>query len=245
MERTRMRDCHILLVEDMEELLEYNRKSLEAEGYRVSAAKNLAEARKLMKQGTPDLAVLDILLPDGSGLDFCRELRESLWIPVLFLTSLDESRQIVEGLEAGGDDYITKPYNMEVLLARVRAHLRREERLKDTEIRTGTDHLVVDQEKHRVFLDGQDLGLRPKEYLILVLLIRNRGRCLTAGQLYAEIWGQESNEDIRTVLVHVSNLRAKIKLAGNNAVVSVRNFRGEGYCYIVSEEGKKIKEEDL
>lgn len=238
MERTGINAYHILLVEDIKELLEYNRKSLEAEGYRVSAARSLAEARTLLKQESPDLAVLDILLPDGSGLDFCRELREILWIPVLFLTSLDESRQMVEGLEAGGDDYITKPYDIEVLLARIRAHLRREERLKEKEIRTGTDHLVPDADKHRFFLDGRDLALRPKEYQILLFLIRNRSRFVTAEELYAEIWGQESNEDIRTVLVHLSNLRAKIKLAGNNAVVSVRSYRGKGYRYIVREEDK-------
>ena len=122
-----MRPYHILLVEDDAPVLAENARRLNAEGYEVSAAAALAEGRRAVRTQAPDLAVLDILLPDGSGLDLCRELRAVAPVPVLFLTSLDDRKQVVDGLRAGGDDYLTKPYHLDELVARVEALLRRVE----------------------------------------------------------------------------------------------------------------------
>lgn len=125
-----MRRSTLLLVEDSKEVLEDNRKALVAAGYEVLAASTLAGARERLARRQPDLILLDVLLPDGNGVELCRELRDSTAAPILFLTSLGESEQIVEGLRAGGDDYVTKPYRMEELLARVEAQLRRTERIR-------------------------------------------------------------------------------------------------------------------
>ena len=123
-----MKGYHILLGEDEPDILEYNREQLEQRGYQVTAVSTLGQVEACVLRDNPDLLVLDVMMPDGSGLELCRRLREQFQGPILFLTSLGESSQIVQGLRAGGDDYITKPYDIEELAARIEAHLRRLER---------------------------------------------------------------------------------------------------------------------
>ena len=219
----------LLLVEDSEEIIEGNRKALEAGGYEVAEARTLAQAEACLSGREPDLILLDILLPDGNGVELCRKIRESTPAPVLFLTSLAESGQIVEGLQAGGDDYITKPYRMEELLARVEAQLRRTERLRSVSAAQSLGSLTLDARTQRAYYRGRDLLLKPKEFLLLAVLLQNRERSCTPEELYREVWGMDANADARTVLVHLSNLRAKLRDGGDEGDVRILRDGKLGY----------------
>lgn len=225
----------ILLVEDTADIMDFNCKGLRDAGYTVLAARTLFEARQELAKGEPDVIVLDVMLPDGSGLELCEELSGSA-TPILLLTCLAESEQVVRGLRAGGDDYITKPYRFEELLARIEAQLRRVERLRGEKIDSGGELLRLDSKLQRAFLGDRDLMLKPKEYLLLLTLVQNRNRFLGPGELYAEVWGAVSNNDLRTVLVHLSALRLKLRRAAQGK----REFRiahsREGYRLLLPEE---------
>lgn len=223
-----MRRSTLLLVEDSKEVLEDNRKALVAAGYEVLAASTLAGARERLARRQPDLILLDVLLPDGNGVELCRELRDSTAAPILFLTSLGESEQIVEGLRAGRDDYVTKPYRMEELLARVEAQLRRTERIRG-EAAEGVGGLTLDARAQRAFLEGKDLLLKPKEFQLLCVLLRSRDRFRTAEELYQEVWGLDANADARTVLVHISNLRAKLRGGREEGNIQIQREGSRGY----------------
>ena len=230
-----MEPPHILLVEDMTKILNYNRMALEKRGYRVTAVRTLSEARKRIEDAPPDLAVVDILLPDGSGLDLCRQLRHSD-APILLLTSLGDSDQIVRGLQAGGDDYIIKPYKIEELIARIEAQLRRVHWLLQAEVETHAGRLVLNARMQRAFLGGHDLLLKPKEFLLLSTLLRNRGRTMSAEELYSEIWGQAPNVALRTVFVNISSLRIKLrKNAGECPSIVIERSNG-GYRLVFPDE---------
>lgn len=221
-----MKPYHILLVEDDGAVMTGNRRRLEAEGYRVSAADSVAAARKLLLEGPPDLAVLDVLLPDGSGLDLCRELRAITPVPVLFLTSLSDRKQVVDGLRAGGDDYLTKPYHLEELTARVEALLRRVELLRASPESLEQDGLRLDLIRQRAYWQERDLLLRPKEFQLLALLMKHRNRYATTGELYTGAWGQTAI-DTRTVVSHICKLRIKLDQAG--CTLDVEHVRDRGY----------------
>ena len=228
-----MKEWNILLVEDDAELLEYNRAYLERAGYQVTAVESAAAARAVLDRETPDLLVLDILLPDGSGLELCRDFRAYHSAPILFLTCLGESEQVVQGLRSGGDDYITKPYRVEELLARIEAQLRRVVMTARTGI-LEFGPLTLDDHTRRAYLSGRDMALKPKEFLLLAALARQRERPMTAQALYAQVWGMSSNEDVRTVLVHISNLRAKLRGDSGEAAVSILHYGGSGYRLAIS-----------
>lgn len=151
----------ILLVEDDKNIQRINRRILEREGFQVLCAGTLSEARELLQTHTPDVLVLDIMLPDGSGLSFCEKIRPTTSAPVLFLTALDEKSEIIEGLVAGGNDYITKPYDVDEFVARVKAQLRFVEitrrEMEQTKI-LKRDPLVLDTVALRAFLNGQEIG---------------------------------------------------------------------------------------
>lgn len=217
---------HILLVEDDPQVLLENQRRLAAEGYRITAATTIAGVRKLLTGNPPDLAVLDILLPDGSGLELCQELRAITSVPILFLTNLNDRRQVVEGLRAGGDDYLAKPYHMEELLARVEALLRRTELMRSTANSLELGGLHLDIIRQCAYWQGRDLFLKPKEFQLLALLIKHRNRFSTTEELYAGVWGQAA-VDPRPVITHISSLRLKLKKAG--CPVDVENVRFRGY----------------
>lgn len=215
----------ILLVEDNAEALDILRKVLEKENYRVTAAVNLREAAQCVASNVPDLIVLDVMLPDGSGLDYCRELRKTLAVPIIFLTVLERSNQIVAGLRMGADDYITKPYCPEELCARIAAHLRRWEFMRQNlaeEINIGP--LKLDPVAQRVYFDGEDMAITPKEYQILLTLARCQKQYLSAAELYQKIWGCKIMEDTRTLFVHISTLRRRLKKYGVHQVQIERDL---------------------
>lgn len=216
----------ILLVEDNAKILRGNRRMLEWEGYEVSAAMTLDEARAQLTEEFPDVIVLDIMLPDGSGLDFIRELRKSTraGIPVLMLTGLTTQEDIQRGLKSGGDDYLTKPYNFEILLARVEALLRRSERVPD---RIAKGRLTLDMAASVASLDDVDLLLTQKEFALLLIFVQNLERFIDGEYLYEKVWKQPLTNDNNALKSSIKRLRSKINGSGWQITWS----RGEGYCF--------------
>ena len=210
----------ILLLEDDFFLRDGLCVLLEKEGYTVQSARDCAEARALMGKSCFDLAILDVMLPDGSGLEICQELRLSgNPVPILFLTACDEEYQIVRGLDAGADDYVTKPFKMLEFLSRVRALLRRN---PGTTIRE--KDLSVDMRTMRVTSGNREIPLTPTEFQLLTTLISNRGSVVTRNALLQHIWDCDGNFiDDNTLSVHISRLREKI---GAEHIATVR---GAGY----------------
>lgn len=216
----------ILCVEDNIKVQNYNRPLLESKGFTVITAMTLYEARETIKRETPCLIVLDIHLPDGSGLDFLRELRETSHIPVIALTNNKEESDIVTGFASGCDDYVTKPYTFPVLYARIEGLLRRAARLPGA-IEKGS--LRLDVLAAQAFVNGKDLLLKTKEFLILLFLVQNEDRLISSELLYETIWNTPIGDDNRTLQSNISALR--IKLEGLDCGYTIRSSYGKGYCF--------------
>ena len=214
----------LLLVEDNKEIQKYNKRLFELSGYEVRTAMNFAETRIELKAHRPDAIVLDILLPDGNGLDFLCELRKTDDIPVLLLSGLNDHEDIIKGLKNGSDDYLPKPYDFGVLLARVEAMLRRASIVPS---RVTCGPIAVDVLAGQAFLSGEDMLLTQKEFALLVLFTQNEGRSMSAEYLYEKVWGQPMNNNAGAVKNQVSNLRKKLEGSG----YTVASARGEGYCF--------------
>ena len=211
----------ILIVEDDMYLREGLEELLTKENYVPICAKNCAEAKALFKEGTFDLIILDVMLPDGNGLDLCSFIRSTgADVPILFLTACDEEFQIVRGLDAGADDYVTKPFRLLELLSRIRALLRR----KTTSTIYQFGDITLDTANMTVKKDGENLFLTPTEYQILSALVQNNGVIVTRASLLQRIWDSDGNFiDDNTLSVHISRLRDKI---GANHIATIR---GTGY----------------
>ncbi len=222
----------ILVVEDDATLLDVLRYNLEKEGYQVVTAADGAEALESARSHRPDLIILDIMLPGLSGFEVCRILRKEMTIPILMLTAKTEEVDKIVGLEIGADDYMTKPFSMRELLARIRAMLRRAEigRLEPAgdQARLKAGDLEIDLARHQVFLGGIKTELSPKEFDLLAFLARHRGFVFSREQLLEKVWGYDYTGDARTVDVHVRWLRQKIESdpAHPKRLVTVR---GAGY----------------
>jgi len=199
----------ILLIEDNGKLLNVNKEFFESEGYAVHTAETLAEGLSVLQKNPVDLIVLDIMLPDGSGIEFCAEIRKQYDVPILYLTCLSEDAALVDALKAGGDEYMTKPYNLDALLARVAALLRRVRMSSSAPAVFTVGSLTVDPQKRAMYLDGADMLLKPKEFDLLLVLARAMGQRFTAEELYGLVWSGEAI-DTRTVTVHISALRKKL-----------------------------------
>ncbi|MEO8457016.1 MAG: response regulator transcription factor [Chloroflexota bacterium] len=221
----------ILIVDDEPTLVATLKYNLERENFQVATASDgeaaLTEARSMH----PDLIVLDLMLPGVSGLEVCRILRKEMRVPILMLTAKDAEIDKVVGLEVGADDYVTKPFGMAELLARVRALLRRSETptANDGEtVRSGD--LRADLMRREVFRGDAPLPLKPKEFDLLLHFLRNPGRALTREQLLNEIWGYEFAGDTRTVDVHIRWLRQKIEDDPGRPLRLI-TVRGTGYRF--------------
>jgi len=214
----------ILIVEDDVFLRDGLCELLEKEGYLVNCAKTIFEAETLSKANTYNLIILDIMLPDGSGVDLClkwrREGKETL---ILFLTASDDEIQIVRGLDAGGDDYVTKPFRLQELLSRIRALIRRKQ---ITGLNYEQDGLIIDIQKMTVIRNGRQVYVTPTEFQLLAALIKNSGRVLTRTILLKTIWDDAGQFiDDNTLSVHISRLREKIETN------QIKTIRGVGYCW--------------
>ena len=217
-----MESGYLLLVEDEPLVQINNKKILQRRGYLLKQAFSLEEARVIIAEDAPRAIVLDIMLPDGSGLDFLAELRQSSNVPVLMLTAMGTSQDIIRGLEAGGDDYLTKPYDLAVFLMRVEALLRRSSLVPDA-LEMGT--LKLDPASGKAYIGGEDLFLPQKEYALLQQFVQYPEKIISAEYLYEKVWGQEMLDDDKSLKVAISKLRTK--LAGSGYTITAS--RGEGY----------------
>jgi DNA-binding response OmpR family regulator len=221
-------DKVILLVEDDANLNRLNRRALESDNYAVDAALNLAQARELLAKHTPDVILLDVKLPDGTGFNFCKEIREQgkyAAIPILFLTSVADQSGEMEGLEAGGTDYLRKPYSIELLRVRVANLLRLQESQLLRDVTRGP--LTLNIKTMMAYLHGKDMGLKPKEFTLLLAFVENEGHVMSAEYIYKTVWEAPMADDPGALKYQISSLRSKIKDSG----YAINSIYGKGYCF--------------
>ncbi len=199
----------ILVVDDEPQIVRALRTSLQGSGYDVDTAASAQEALAKAAMRPPAGVILDLVLPDGSGIDVCRELRSWTDVPVLVLSAVGDEQEKVAALDAGADDYVTKPFGVEELLARLRAALRRSEAPVAPRVELGA--LVVDLERRLVTLRGDPLSLTPTEFGLLRLFVRNEGKLLTHQTILREVWGPSYSSESHYLHVYVSQLRRKIE----------------------------------
>jgi DNA-binding response OmpR family regulator len=223
----------ILVVDDEEHIRELVRLYLEKDGYKVSMAGDGLEAVQKAKAESPQLIILDIMLPKLDGWDVCREVRKFADTPIIMLTAKGEEFDKVLGLELGADDYLTKPFSPRELVARIKAILRRsatEEPAKDESVIV-IPGLVINQSSREVNVNGQEVMLTPKEFDLLWFLAKNTGKVFTREQLLTAIWGYDYYGDMRTVDTHIKRLREKVEKDGQP--YHVRTIWGVGYKFEV------------
>lgn len=202
----------LFLLEDDLSLINGLTFALKKQGYEVTVARTTIEADVLWKKGAYDLAVLDVSLPDGSGFDFCKRLRETSKIPVLFLTAADEETDIIMGLDIGGDDYMTKPFKLAIFLSRINALLRRSENFNTADTELASNDIRVNLIKGEVYKKGQLLDLTASEYKLLCLFLENPYCILSAEQILGKLWDcNESYIDNNSLTVYIRRLRTKIE----------------------------------
>ncbi|MBI2832788.1 MAG: response regulator transcription factor [Chloroflexi bacterium] len=210
-----MKERTVLIVEDDRTLSDVLKYNLTREGYRVVNAFDGAQALELARRDKPDIVVLDVMLPQMSGLEVCRILRKEMSVPILMLSAKGEEVDKIVGLELGADDYVTKPFSMRELLARVAAMFRRAEaalsKACDEEAVIRAGELQIDNARRLATLDGSVLDLTTKEFSLLSFLARNRGVVFNREQLLEKVWGYDFPGDTRTVDVHIRWLRKKIE----------------------------------
>ena len=223
----------ILLVEDEASLAESVRYNLEREGFRVAVAPDGRVGLERFRADHPSLVVLDLMLPEMSGLDLCKLIREESQVPIIMLTAKDAEADKVAGLELGADDYVTKPFSMRELVSRVRAQLRRAGMagaISGNEVLTGGP-VVLDPERHEVRVRGELVSLPPKEFSLLHLLLARKGRLVTRHFMLEEIWGPDYFGDTKTLDVHVKRVREKIEEEPRQPKFIV-TVRGLGYKFV-------------
>lgn len=228
-----MKSATVLIVEDEDGIRELIRLFLVKKGYRAIEAEDGYEAMDLLAKETPDLVLLDIEMPGMNGLEVCEQIRMQTKLPILFVSYRKELTYKIQGLEVGGDDYITKPFDFNELEARIRAILRRngwtngeEEKLSVLEFKDL--HIHIDARE--LYINGNPVRLYHKEFQLLLLLAQNPNRVWTAEQLYDRVWGYYSDGDMQTVKVHISNLRRKVEKDPANPVY-IHTVRGFGYKF--------------
>jgi two-component system response regulator RegX3 len=227
----------VLVVEDEDSFVDALMVGLKREGFRVSIARDGAEALDVFDDVQPDLVLLDVMLPKVSGIDVCRELRSRSDVPIIMVTAKGSEIDTVVGLEVGADDYVTKPYRLRELVARMRAVLRRRgavdsgrvpDDLGEDVITVGD--VTVDHQRHEVTIRGTQVKLPLKEFELLALLLENAGRVLTRDVLIDRIWGADYVGDTKTLDVHIKRLRSKVE-ADPTSPSRIVTIRGLGYKY--------------
>lgn len=226
--------ARILVVEDEESLADSVRYNLEREGYAVSVATDGRRALERFRADPPALVILDLMLPEVSGLDLCRMMRAESDVPIIMVTAKDSEADKVTGLELGADDYVTKPFSMRELVSRVRANLRR---TKPQAVAEPVDEVIsggsvrMDVGRHEVSVRGESVALTPKEFELLETFLRRRGRLLTREFLIDEVWGSDYFGDTRTLDVHVKRLRRKLEDDPHHPR-HLLTVRGLGYKFV-------------
>jgi len=218
----------ILIVDDEEDILSLVEYNLKKEGYRTIGVKTGEAALQLVEEETPDLIILDLMLPEMDGLEVCRILKSNentSDIPIIMLTAKGEEADIVVGLEIGADDYVTKPFSPRVLLARTKALLRRKTKEPISKEIIQVENLVIDTGKYLVTIEGKPISLTSTEFNLLRFLAQHRGKVFTRNQLLDNVWKDETFVTDRTIDVHIRSLRKKLGSAAN----LIETVRGVGY----------------
>ena len=202
----------ILLVEDDLSLINGLSFAVKKAGYELDVAHTKSEADEMWEDGKYDLAVLDVSLPDGSGFDICKSIRQTSKMPVMFLTAMDEETDIIMGLDIGGDDYITKPFKLAVFLSRVNALLRRSDNFSQADTELSSGGIAIRLLEREVYKNGEKIELTANEYKLLRLLMENPGQVLSPEQILGKLWDcKEDYVDGNTLTVYIRRLRTKIE----------------------------------
>ena len=228
-----MADEKVLIVDDEEHIVELLQFNLVNAGYKVITANNGLDALKKVKENKPDLLLLDLMLPGMDGLDVCKEIKrdkETSKTSIIMLTAKSEELDKILGLELGADDYITKPFSIRELLARVKAVLRRSSSDEISEEIYEIGRLKVDFERHEVLINNEKVELTLKEFELLEILIKNKGKILRRETLLDKVWGYEYIGETRTVDVHIRYLRKKVEDDDKNSKF-IETIRGVGYRF--------------
>lgn len=222
----------ILVADDDPNIRLLLQKQLEYEGYTVLTVASGRTAIDAARREKPDLMILDLMMPDVDGLEVCRTIRPELVMPIIMLTAKGTDTDKVVGLAVGADEYITKPFSLIELTARVKANLRRVDRLKRSLVespnRLQVDGLIVDTDQHIVTIDDEPLELPFKEYSLLYLLVSNLGKAISRDSILYRVWGDDFFGDDRVVDVHICRLREKLERFGTCPIV-IKTVRGVGY----------------
>jgi two-component system KDP operon response regulator KdpE len=220
----------ILACDDELQILRALKVILREEGYEVQTAANMGEALDVVALSPVDAAIVDLLLPDGDGIELCRRLREWSDMPIIVLSAVGEEEQKIQALRVGADDYMTKPFSPRELVARLEAVLRRASADADESVLM-SDGLEIDLAAHVVRRDGEEIHLTRTEYELLRVLVRNRGRLMTHRLLLSEIWGPGYADDTQVLRTHIARLRHKIEPAGSARRHYIRTEPGVGFRF--------------
>ena len=219
---------NILLLEDDLSLINGLSFAFKKQGFELVVARTLKEADSLWLDGKYDLLVLDVSLPDGTGFEFCKKVRQVSKVPIIFLTAADEEMNIIMGLDIGGDDYIRKPYSLHILLAKVKVTLNRYG-TKTSHIYENR-HLYIDFSAQKVSIHGQPIKLKTLEYRLLCYLIENRNKVLTKEEIFNNVWRDHFTSD-GTLNVHIRHLREKIE-ENPDSPIMIQTIWGVGYTFV-------------
>jgi two-component system KDP operon response regulator KdpE len=219
----------VLVCDDEQQILRALRVILRDGGFEALPASTMEEALDVAAVNRPDAAIIDLVLPDGDGIELCRRLREWTDIPLIVLSAVGDEDAKVRALAAGADDYVTKPFGPRELVARLQANLRRTEPDPEEAV-IEADGLVVDLSRHTVHRDGEEIHLTPTEFGLLALLARNRGRLMTHRDLLVSVWGAGYSDDTQVLRAHIANLRRKIEPASGQRYI--RTDPGVGYRFV-------------
>jgi two-component system KDP operon response regulator KdpE len=221
----------ILVCDDEQQILRALRVILRDAGFEALPASTVEEALDIAAVGRPDAGIIDLVLPDGDGVELCRRLREWSQMPLIVLSAVGDEDAKVRALAVGADDYVTKPFGPRELVARLQANLRRTEPGPEEAV-IHADGLDIDLGRHTVHLDSEEVHLTPTEFGLLALLVRNRGRLMTHRDLLVSVWGAGYGDDTQVLRAHVANLRRKIEPASGQRQRYIRTDPGVGYRFV-------------
>ncbi|MCX7851855.1 MAG: response regulator transcription factor [Caldilineales bacterium] len=219
--------ARVLIIEDDPSIGKLLRRALVLEGYEVEWATTGPEGLRLFEQTTPDLVILDLMLPGMDGIEVCRRMRETSQVPILMLTARDAVEDRVLGLDSGADDYVVKPFDVDELLARLRAHLRRSQQTQTTRQVLRFADLVVDTASRSVRRGNREIELTAREFDLLLLFMRHPNQVLTRSQIYDEIWSYDFGGESNIIEVYIRYLRTKLEAGGEPRLIHTK--RGVGY----------------
>lgn len=225
---------NILMIEDDLSLINGLSFAIKKQGYDLDIARTSCEADAIWADGKYDLVILDVSLPDGSGFDICKKIRQTSKVPIIFLTAADEETDIIMGLDIGGDDYITKPFKLAVLLSKMNALLRRSHNFNQTDTELNSNGITVQLLKGSVYKNGKQIDLTTSEYKLLCLFMENPDMILSAEQILSKLWDCDENfVDNNTLTVYIRRLRAKIEDNPSKPKMIV-TLRGMGYKWSIA-----------